>query len=626
MHAVRVSLGVLFVVAVAGCGHNTPGASPDGGPATAPPIAGLSSITVSPANATLIVDGTGPVLQAYSATGTFTDGHSEDVTDRVAFSSSNGAVALFSGRMLTTATDRGGELSVLASAGGVLGSTGLSVVLKRRVFDPNASVPPMADQHFGGPADPGRAPQVVYPNDGVLVPPNLGHLEVHFLPGKGNTLFEIGFQNALTDVRVYTRCTQPLGSGCIYNVDDQTWKWLSQTNQGGVPVSIVVRGTDDNGAGVGASAPVGLSVSQDAILGAVYYWTTSNGTGIMRYDFASQDQKQAQRFVGSELTGGACIGCHALSRDGGKLVAEAGGQSDGRLLLLDVASGKPMVPFGSPSMGKSTFESWNDRGDRFAGVYGDTGATDYNVRIFDGTTGVVLSSIAGTGSAAHPADHPDWSPDGQKIAYVKVGLPNTLQRMSMGSIMMVALEGQNWGAPVEILPPLAGKNRYYPAFAPDSSFIVFDESTCSTGASGDDCDADTDPTARLFAVKATAGAQPIELLRANAPGLSDGGTTALTNSFPKWSPFVFRRTGEAGSRLMWITFSSSRHFGLRPPPAPGAGSEASQGTLLWMAAIDPDKVASGLDGSYPAFVLPFQDVATSNHIAQWTQQIVPPIQ
>src|SRR3954453_22618375 len=43
---------------------------------------------------------------------------------------------------------------------------------------------------------------------------------------------------------------------------------------------------------------------------------------------------------------------------------------------------------------------------------------------------------------------------------------------------------------------------------------------------------------------------------------------------------------------------------------------------LWMAAIDLDtgKVASGGDVSWPAFWLPFQDLATQNHLGQWTQK------
>jgi len=101
----------------------------------------------------------------------------------------------------------------------------------------------------------------------------------------------------------------------------------------------------------------------------------------------------------------------------------------------------------------------------------------------------------------------------------------------------------------------------------------------------------------------------------------DKGVTNLTNSYPKWSPFVTRGNGSDTSKLMWVTFSSSRAYGLRPAPNLSS-SENPKGTLLWMAAVDPEKVAAGEDPSYPAFALPFQDLATSNHIAQWAEYLV----
>jgi len=85
----------------------------------------------------------------------------------------------------------------------------------------------------------------------------------------------------------------------------------------------------------------------------------------------------------------------------------------------------------------------------------------------------------------------------------------------------------------------------------------------------------------------------------------------ITNTFPKWNPFVFAMN-QQGGHVAWITFSSTRKFGLRAPP---------NGTLLWMTAIDD--APAGDDASIVAFALPFQDLATSNHIAQWTTQIVP---
>jgi len=119
----------------------------------------------------------------------------------------------------------------------------------------------------------------------------------------------------------------------------------------------------------------------------------------------------------------------------------------------------------------------------------------------------------------------------------------------------------------------------------------------------------------------------IKLAGLNRPGKEDGANVNLTNSFPKWCPFVFQRTGELGTRLMWIAFSSSRAYGLYgPPPQQGGGDgDATTGKLIWMAGIDPDAALRSEDSSFPAFVLPYQGFDTSNHIAQWTEKIRQPI-
>jgi hypothetical protein len=71
--------------------------------------------------------------------------------------------------------------------------------------------------------------------------------------------------------------------------------------------------------------------------------------------------------------------------------------------------------------------------------------------------------------------------------------------------------------------------------------------------------------------------------------------------------------------LLWLTFSSIRQYGLRQPP-PGTGAESALGTLIWMVGVVPGS-AQGSPG-FSAFALPFQDITTSNHIAQWTEQVV----
>jgi hypothetical protein len=634
---------LVLAVAIAACGPGGGSAddttTTDGGGQTAdsgsPGIKGLMTITVTPADQTLTIDGAA-VTSQYHAMGTFMDGTSRDITAQCTFYLRDVALGGFTGAMFTSGTDVGGVTTVSASAGSLTGTTQLTLILKQKMNDPGSTgLPADPGSKFGGTVNAGRAPDLVYPNDGVLLPPNLGKLEFHFKPGTQNTLFELAFTNAVTDVRVYARCTT-LGAGCLITTSDQLWRWISKTNAGGAPLMVTVRGTDDTGTAVGASTPVSISFSKDLVTGGLYYWTTSGQTAIMRYDFGSTTQTTPEKYVGPEVAGNGCIGCHALSRDGMKIVLQAGTNTagpDGRLALLDVKTKNPIVAFASPP--KSTFESWNTTGSQFVGAYADSGATDYNLFLIDGMTGMKAGSLTGTGTATNPATHPDWSPDGTKIAYTKVGQKSanfTLQRFGGGAIELVTQTGTTWGAPTEIVPAASGKNHYYPTFSPDNNFLLYDESTCA-GATGCiqnpgqpacGCDADTDGSAHVFAVAPTAGARPIDLVKLNAPGKMDSGATSLTNSFPKWSPFIFHRTGELGTRLQWVTFSSTRNYGLRTPPAPANGGtgEATSGTLIWMTAIDPDKVEGGMDGSYPAFCLPFQDVTTSNHIAQWTTKVV----
>ncbi|MFT3840676.1 MAG: hypothetical protein QM723_27045 [Myxococcaceae bacterium] len=595
---------------------NTGGGSPQG----------LVSLTVAPANATLTVHGSTAATQPYTAKGHFMDGHDADVTASTTFTLADPTLGTFHAANFTSSVSRGGTTQVRGTSGSVSGSTNVTVVLQQVVKDPGSPNLPMdPGSKFGGPTT-GAAPDLVYPSDGTLFPPNLGRLEVHFMPGAGNTLFELHFQNTVTDVVVYLQCTNMLAGGCIYTPDATVWSYVAETNRGGAAVQLTVRGTDANGTAVGTSTPINLLFSQDDINGGLYYWTTSSGTAIMRYDFASTTQTAATQFIGTQFTGGTCVGCHALSPDGTKLVAEAGGQNDGRVLLMDVGHSMPLTAF--PAAGKSIFESWAPDGSKYVGVYGDNGATNWNLLLFDGNTGAPLSpaDIPGTGTQQHPADHPSWSSDGLKIVFTHVGSPQTMQRPFNGSIQMVTTsDGTTWSTPVELAAAVAGKNRYYPAFAPDDSFVLFDESTCNNPGTNDkSCDADTDNSALLMAVKTAAGSPVVPLAKANAPGKMDNGNTNVTDSFPKWSPFVFQRSAELGSRLMWVTFSSTRRYGLRAPVVTN-GDESANGTLLWMAAIDPDKIASGADPSFPAFCLPFQDLTTSNHIAQWTKVVVPPI-
>jgi Tol biopolymer transport system component len=258
-------------------------------------------------------------------------------------------------------------------------------------------------------------------------------------------------------------------------------------------------------------------------------------------------------------------------------------------------------------------------------VFAYGGTPTYNLMLFNGDSGAMTGTIDVGATAAQATTHPDWSPDGSRIVYVRAsaayesGVNN--QRFYGGGIDMVSDQGNgSFGAGTTIVPAMAGRNRYYPSFSPDGELLAFNESICAGATPDRTCNADSDPTAKVYVVKPESSASPVELARANAPGKTDTGS-ALTNSWPKWAPFDFQRTETPGSRVVWMTFSSTRNYGLRTPPA-GTSAESVSGSLIWMVAIDPDLAAAGQDPSVAAFALPFQDVASSNHIAQWTEEVV----
>jgi hypothetical protein len=148
----------------------------------------------------------------------------------------------------------------------------------------------------------------------------------------------------------------------------------------------------------------------------------------------------------------------------------------------------------------------------------------------------------------------------------------------------------------------ADVNYYYPAISPDGSWVIYNRSTESGGYDGaGDSYSDNDATLHVIGMD---GENNLPLDKVNLTG-------NLRTSWAKWCPFVYEYKGET---VMWFTFSSMRKYG--DILADGENPQ------LWMAAFSPALAEGGEDPSWPAFYLPFQDITTNNHIAQWTEVVV----
>jgi hypothetical protein len=451
--------------------------------------------------------------------------------------------------------------------------------------------PSDAPNHFGGASDLGSAPSLVYPPDGVMMPPNISMLEVQLQPATGTDLFEIKFTTANLSLKVYTGCVA-VGSGCGFLPDEATWKIISDYGRG-TTMKIELRATGPSGK-VGSAAPRTMSFTDEDLLGGLYYWAAANGA-VNRYDFGLRNQK-AENFYTPATAGAMCVGCHVLSRDGGRIAVGLNVPGPATLRVLDVATRTQLfesaggIGPGGPASGGSNFEALAPDGSKVLVNSGN------DLLLEDAATGTSL------GSKITNANMPDWSGDGLSIVFAGIGTGTCIggfcpsqPGVDSASLMLVDVSGTTFGTPTTLVAA-SGNNNYYPSFSPDAKWVGFNRSTMNS------YDA---PDAKVMVVGTGAGASPLDLPQVNA---------IQGNSWPKFAPYTQHF---AGKTIFWLTFSSRRDYGLRIVQS--GNTKDMQVAQIWMVAFSPDDDEAHL--GYPPFWLPFQDATTGNHIAQWTEKV-----
>jgi hypothetical protein len=275
----------------------------------------LSSVQIVPADASITVQAGQTASQTYKVMGVLNGtGPAVDVTDHFVFwvpdnyligdFPTNGG-PVFTTRLPATSTDppqQGGTLTVEAEALNpgnvpVTVTTSLNVQLLAQLTYPNADedggtedagLPPNPGSLFGGTNDPSRAPVLEYPNNNVMLPPNLRLLDIHWMPGAGNTVFQITFSSPSATITYYTACGNLGGlmvaGACGFQLDATGYGYLSQSNAGRGNVALTIKGTDATGASYGTSATFNIQFAQQSVNGGVYYWDVTD-TQIMRFDF-----------------------------------------------------------------------------------------------------------------------------------------------------------------------------------------------------------------------------------------------------------------------------------------------------------------------------------------------------
>jgi hypothetical protein len=564
------------------------------------------------------------------------------------------------------------------------------------------------------PSCPSSAPPIklVYPPDTVLVPPNLNVISVQWTPyGAPFQRFEVDFSSSTTgtDWHVITSCSSqttddqsgnPSG-GCELAVDSLSWSRLLGANRGGSPVAITVRATTDGSCASTSTNAVHLSFAEEDLLGTYYYWkstVSTNGVGGQIWKKLFGDLGSPETDVTSQSLNATCNGCHALSRDGSRMVVYSDdddsddeyGDVSGSLLDMTTAPNPTVIggavggAFGFLRQGGQPpgFSTINPTaayyltsnglpstvagpaGGAFGGFGGSAG---YPVAVpangwslWDAQKGSFVGPLT-IGPAGTRPTMPDWSIDGKTVVYVLPtavaswggafgGMRTDDDHVFGGSLYTVPYTGSGtFGTPTAFLASKNGENNYYPSYSPEMSYVIFDRAPYDgsagslSGCGGGFCpnDSFSNPAARLMLIANAAGSTPVDLEKAN--GSPAAAPVRLSNSYPRWAPFVQNYHGQ---KLLWFTFSSTRDYGVRvlnhksgmyqcypadsaeSPASPHGGrfAAACQEPQLWMAPINLSEAQGNTDPSRVAFWIPYQDIKTHNHTAQWTWQAPPPAQ
>jgi hypothetical protein len=579
-----------FAVLAVGCtvtGHTGVDSGPTGNVDSGAHVdayVGTGSILIMPANYDATIMGA-PVEIDYTSFRVEADGSMTNVTAMTTWS---GGLGTFSGAHFTSGTDRGGHTTIRATIGGVVATTGLTLHLVSDILAPDA--PADAPTHFTGTPDPANAPMFVYPDDGVMIPPNLERFELHFMPN-GSTLFRMDISTGPVDLHVYFGCSESVGGGCIFTPSHDAWGVISDAARGQGPVSYTLTGTDSAGR-VGTSASRTIQVANEPVTGGVYYWNAAAGS-IMRYEFGVPGAVEETFLRGASAFN--CIGCHALSRDGTR-IAVGRGIPTSNVQVYDVASRGMLYQNFRDSSGanlglRPNFFSFSPDSSQIVT------SNPHGLNIADATGAMTLMGITSGFSTM-----PDWAPDGQHIVYVSTsggGPAVEAPAVSGGSIVLANFDGTSWSTGAT-LADAAGGNNYHPTYSPDSQWILYNRSPSninSMGNSSGDGDCVTD--AEMWMVGAGGGGTPVRL--------DIGG---VCSSWPKFDPTTYR---DHDHDLFWVAWATARGYGLR----------YADGSIMqiWMAAFDPTLAAAGMAPTHAAFRLPFQNIATGNHIAQWVTSV-----
>lgn len=478
-------------------------------------------------------------------------------------------------------------------------TTTLTVRLRRE--DMGAGAPPDAAARFAEAmtvSDPARAARILYPLQGAVMPNNVAPPNIQWERGAMGDLYRVRISKPNVTVTAYVLHT---GTDFRYNwlVDRTAWRTIAESDLD-EPATITVDRWEASTRQVIAGLPVQIRLARGSIFGAVYYWNLGAGRMQRINAVTGANENVVPNPPRRTSDGVRCIACHTVSRDGRYLAAEVTAPSgySGNVydLTADLSADPPPTVMSTRAFACASF---NPDASLLIACDGWSGA----LRVVHARTGM---SVTATGLPTMRATQPEWSPDGNNVAFITNVSVNGDQYPIAGDLALLPVVERDplqFGAPIVLhrgadlaMGVPAGNTDSFPTWSPDSRWIAFQHGPGSFSMQG---------AGALYLISRDGGT-PRRLDNAN------GGPSGADAYRPTFSPYMTTEPG--GRRYYWLAFFSRRDYGNAQ-----AGTRGTRRRQLWVTAIDAS-AGPGEDPSRVPYWLPGQDVTTENMAAYWAPE------
>jgi hypothetical protein len=438
--------------------------------------------------------------------------------------------------------------------------------------------PPLFDAAHRNPSatNPANEPAIVYPSHETMFPVNVSRIRFEWTEPAADLLYELQFNGDGTAVSIYT-------AGSSWSPTEEEWDWVAESNRGGAVAFTVTALDFDDPAQAWTSGTIDVFISEGAVPGAIYYWSTGT-SGIMR---ARIEDSISQKFYTDPDAPDSeeCVACHTVSRDGRRMAMGYGGEA---LRAIDIDTFDVLVPKPAQVERKVGWSTFSPDGELL--LVSEKGV----LRLLGTESGEPVGDNDGIVPlpAGKLANMPDWSALGDKVAFAMTEGRVGNKEIEAASIAVIDYDAGAWGEVTVLVESQGGEdNNFFPAWSPDSAWIAY------VNAQQKSKDAVT-ATIRMISAD---GSSSRELTRLNERVNDENGIVDIGNAMPRWAPSTLPGT-------FWLAFSSLRAYAtLRP--------QDDKEDQIWIAAVDP---ATSGDVSYAAFWAPFQSIEDGNHRAFWT--------